>query len=1345
MQCRSAALGIAVLFAAMSPNLFGNAPQYPDVKIVQSTSTSVTFEYTPKYTADGTIVAAGRDFKTVSFHGNSDCNFAELGKPDIRFRSVTIGVRGRANNTVTVIGSKASDEGGFLLAPVPKIVGTNEQNPSGRIYAPAPATTDEFYPATLAVGRVAKVKGVFVCYVRIFPVQYNSATRTLRRYSTITVKVDFGPAEASMAPAGDDDWMKTSFLNYSSARTFSAGVPTLARRTATNSVLSTGSWYKLEVKTDGIYKIDATYLRSLGIDPSSVQSMTDLKIYGGNGLAIPAELNQPRQPDLTLQPAWYVDVNGNSKFDSNDYILFYGQGVTGWTYTSSAGYSHYTNPYTNSSYYFLQYAPGSGSGKQMSVVSGPSSGARVTTAVGKVFFDEERTNFNASGLNWYSAPFNPGDTRVITNKLDGYVPGTFVHYAYEMLSRSDVTGTFSLEETGAQIGSLYISGATESELADPTANYAHVGDGSTQAVPTLSDNRSTLKVTYNAPSTIATGYINWIEITYRQQLTAVGNSLLFNSPDTTGAVQYELTGFVGSNFAVFDVTDPLNVKRMQFDSDQVAGSFAFRDNLVRGSVKRYWAGVSAGYGTPASSTRIPNSNLRGATTGADFVIITHHDFVSEAQRLKTYKESLPNGNALSTYVVEVDTIYNEFGNGMPDPASIRDFLYYAVSNWTTPPRYVLFFGDADFDYKNILGVDRDWVPTCESPESNNQVDTYSYDDFFTYLNPGDDVNVSVAHGRLAVRSSDEARLAVDRIIQYETAIPLGAWKNLITIVCDDQNINGAIDDAPNPVQAELLAENYVPKSYNIKKIYEPDYPTVIASTGRTKPQVRQAIIDQVNAGTLVLNYTGHGNPNVWSHETILTKDDVINQFFNQNDLTCIVAATCDWGRFDQAGTQSSAEEAMRNPRGGAIAVVSSTRAVWSDSNFLINTNLYSFLFPTDLFARTPRLGDALMMAKNQSGDLENDRKYHLLGDPTLRLAVPKLVMQIDSINGFPVSQSTFDTLQALSKVRVSASIRDGGGNVQNLNSDSSLITVYDSDLSDSTYDSEVQIPFVFLKPGATIYNGQSTIRNGWTSATFVVPKDISYGNKQGKVSMYFSGAGTDGRGYTDRVVVGGTATSVANDTQGPSVEIYFDTRTFRSGDLVNENPLLIVDLADSSGINSAGSSVGHRIEAWLDGDSKSIDLTSNYQGAKDNYQAGTVLYQMEGLGAGLHTLKVRAWDVYNNSTSTQTEFSVASSSSLALEDVFNIPNPMRSSTTFTFQHNQLAPIYAEIKIFTVTGRLIQVIPENIYNDRFVKIFWDGLDRDGSKIANGTYFYKVIARTVDGKYSNEALGKLAIVR
>ena len=1341
--------------ALLSVHGLASSGVYPDVRVIESTENGITLEFTPQYTSGQKILSDGKTYQTIEFERNSSWNYANAGKPDIRFRTIAIGVRGKASNRVTIVSSDFENVAGIALAPVPTLA-PSKDNPSGKLYKQSAAAFAAFSSPALAVlENVARVKGTYVGYLKIFPVQYNGAARTLKKYSHIVVRVDFGPRERTTAPATDDDWMRASLLNYPVVKRSLLPAHASQKAAISNSVLSSGTWYKLEVQSDGMYKIDAAYLNTLGIASSSIQFIGDLKIYGGNGVTLPAYLTQPRAADLTQQAVLYVDGNGNSinansKFAVGDDILFYGQGVTGWTYDPVAKqFSHYINHYTNNNEYFLQFAPGTGNGKQMPVVSGPSSGIQVTTTVGKVFFEEEKTNFVESGLQWYSAPLNPNDSRVIVNSLNGYVSGSPITYNYELLSRSNVQATFTIQESGNQIGGLVIGATDDAITLAGTGDYASVGDG-TSTASSLASNTSTLKIVYSAPSTDAIGYVNWIELTYQQQLAAVGDALLFTSPDTTAAVEYDLSGFSSAQFSVFDITD--SVKVMQPQMDQIAGTYLFRDYLTGGKVKRYWAGTTAAYKTPQSFVRIPNTNLRGGIAGADFVIVTHHDFVTEAQRLKAYKESLPGTAALKTAVVEVDTIYNEFGNGLPDPVAIRDFLEYAANNWQPAPRYVLFFGDACFDYKNILNVDKNWVPTYETPESDSQIDTYGYDDFFTCLQPGDTATVTMASGRLAVRSLDEARLTVDRIIQYETAPTFGTWKNLITIVADDRNIDGALDEAQNPEQADFIAQNDVPEAFDLKKIYEEAYPTVIASTGRTKPAVRQAIIDQINRGTLVMNYTGHGNPNVWSHESILTISDAMTQFFNASTLAFFVAATCDWGRFDFAGSQSSAEDVIVNPNGGAIGVITPDREVWSDDNFYLNQVLYQYLFPTDAYSLTPRLGDGLMLTKNnyQSGELENKRKYHLLADPTLRLAIPQLVMQIDSINGKPVTSATFDTLQALSKVTVTASIRDNNGVIQNINSDSALVTIFDAETTDSVYDSGViggawQHSMTFLLPGAIIYKGDNTIHNGRVSATFIIPKDISYANKQGKVSVYFSGDGTDGRGYSDRVIVGGTSTLLANDTQGPTVNIYFDTRSFRSGDLVTENPMLIVDLTDSSGINDAGSGVGHGLEAWLDADTKSIDLTDFYTGARDNYQSGTIEYQFTGLAPGRHTLAVRAWDVYNNSTTSQVEFSVASGTSLALENVYNIPDPVRSTTTFTFQHNQLTPINVQIKIYTVAGRLIQVLSSNSYPDRFVQIPWDCRDRDGSKIANGTYFYKVVAKTVDGKFASEALGKMSIVR
>jgi hypothetical protein len=237
----------------------------------------------------------------------------------------------------------------------------------------------------------------------------------------------------------------------------------------------------------------------------------------------------------------------------------------------------------------------------------------------------------------------------------------------------------------------------------------------------------------------------------------------------------------------------------------------------------------------------------------------------------------------------------------------------------------------------------------------------------------------------------------------------------------------------------------------------------------------------------------------------------------------------------------------------------------------------------------------------------------------------------------------------------------------------------------------------------------------------------------------------DGRGASRDIIVGGTTGATSTDREGPALGIYLDSRSFRPGDLVGENPTVIVDLHDSSGINAAGSGIGHRFEAWLDGGSNSIDLGDYYRGTLDSYQQGVIEYPMSGLVQGRHTLKVRAWDAYNNSSTAETDFLVATMTALSIQNVFNVPNPARSHTNFTFQQNQQVPVDVQIKVYSIAGRLLQMIDRFGVPERFVNIPWDCRDRDGDPLGNGVYLYKVVARTSDGKYSSEALGKLVIAR
>jgi hypothetical protein len=1315
---------------------------FADVRILEESATGMTFEYTPVYEGVDTLFADGRTYRRLRFARMSDPSPADAGLADLRSRTITIAVPGRTGNVVSVLAADYESLAGFEYAPVPTYVSHSEQYPAGKKYVERAGRVNALSPANIAVlDQPFGYGGVTTACVKVTPVQYNSSARTVRKYTRLVIRVDFGAAENRLRAGEDISWVDNSLLNAASARQWLVPRRSLSRPAVQNSMLATGSWIKIEVKDDGMYKIDAKVLKAAGIDVGSVGSLQNLRVFGGTGQPIPASLTAEYLSDLSELSVRRVDANGNGTFDEGDYVIFFGRGTKWWTYTGGPGdFTHHINPYTNSNYYFIRVGSAAGPAKEMPIVTRKETPTRKTdsTTIGKVFFHEEKTNYDLTGLQWVSAVLNSGDKRVVANKLYGYVARTPVVYKYEMLFRAITQSTFTLEGTGALDSTLtsYPLGSW-----DPNDDYANVNSNHISGVPPLSDNWSSLRVTYKADGGIGEGWISWIEILYQQQLALVNNELLFTSPDANAVAEFALTGPVtGDMVYVFDVTDPLDAKQVTSMADQLKGSWLFRDSLYSGSVKWYWAGTAAGYRQPVSIQALPKSNIRGNSSGADFVIITHPDFKSEALRLKAFKDG-----ELSTMVIDADTLFNEFGFGAPDPVAIRNFIRFTQSSaWSIHPKYLLLFGDASCDYKSNLGTDKSWIPTYETDYSLSQVGSYAYDDFFGILDPTDEGKIALGIGRLPARSAAQARLFVDRIIAYEGSPTFGTWKNLLTIVADDNVLGtGGADPADNLNNAETLAESYVPLAYDVKKIYSGEYAATYTSAGRRKPEVRAAIIDQVNRGTLILNYTGHGNPTVWAHESILTLDDVKTQFFNADKLTFVVAATCDWGRFDEPGAQSSAEEILANERGGGIAVFSALRPVFDNQNAALNQNLYDNLLPQNASLALPRLGDAIVLAKNAVDDADNKRKYHLLGDPSLRLAIPRLTVSIDSVNGKALSSVQPDTIHALSQVILQASVRNAAGNVMDSLQGTAYLTLFDAERDRNLVDNGRT--FNYKQLGGAIYKGTCSVDTGRIKATCFVPKDIAYQNKNGRIAVYMMSGTRDGRGASRDIIVGGTTGATSTDREGPALGIYLDSRSFRSGDLVGENPTVIVDLQDSSGINAAGSGIGHRFEAWLDGGSNSIDLGDYYRGTLDSYQQGVIEYPMSGLVEGRHTFKVRAWDAYNNSSTAETDFLVATMTALSIQNVFNLPNPARSHTNFTFQQNQQAPVDVQIKVYSIAGRLLQMIERFGVPERFVNIPWDCRDRDGDPLGNGVYLYKVVARTSDGKYSSEALGKLVIAR
>jgi hypothetical protein len=390
-----------------------------------------------------------------------------------------------------------------------------------------------------------------------------------------------------------------------------------------------------------------------------------------------------------------------------------------------------------------------------------------------------------------------------------------------------------------------------------------------------------------------------------------------------------------------------------------------------------------------------------------------------------------------------------------------------------------------------------------------------------------------------------------------------------------------------------------------------------------------------------------------------------------------------------------------------------------------------------------RISQAVWSTKQRWYGDAGYEKFHLFCDPTVRLHMPRYRAALDSIlvNGARVIEGKAQ-LRALSRVMMYASV---------LKPDSTVWNDFAGTAQSSLFDAQRSVPvpewsnWSYLMPGGLLFNGQSAIRDGHFKVEFIVPKDISYENNTGRFAVYFSDASMDGAGYSLNLVVGGSDSSAVSDTRGPDIQLYMDSRSFQPGDVVNERPTLLADLYDESGINMTGNGIGHNLEFWLDNSDQSTVLNSCYTGDLDSYRKGTIEYHMSGLTEGTHTLKLRAWDIYNNSSSAETHFRVIGSDRLAVTEVMPYPNPMTERTAFTFLHNQSDPVNVEVQVYTVAGRVIRKIKQERLSERFVQIPWDGRDEDGDRLANGIYFFKLIVETADGSRHSEEIGKVAIAR
>ncbi len=1119
---------------------------------------------------------------------------------------------------------------------------------------------------------------------------------------------------------------------------------------ASSSVLAQGEWYKIGVPENGIYKLTQDDLKNLGIDVNILNPQT-LNIYGNGFGQMPFENSVPRPDDLKINSIELVG-GADESFDKEDYILFYAKGPNTWSVDTTTNlFERFKNQFTDTSYYFIGINTGDAPARITTLSSsGSSPNYEVSSFNAYQAHEMDRENMLKSGREWYGEKFDVQTTYNFSGEeytFPNLDPNAETVVEANLLSRSTVTGSsckFLLDVNGVQDFEGFTSTGTSATSLFGYAKTLRVT--LTNASPGLNIN---ITYTKNAPS--ASGWLNWININTRRKLRMTGSQMEFRDLNSVGDFRisrFNLTN-IGSETRIWEVTDPTNAMDVNFSRTGAQASFT----LPTGQLREFIA-FSGGYKTPTLFGSVENQNLHalGLSDRIDMVIVTPSKLALKADELADiHRQYEPD--PLNVEVVKLQDIYNEFSSGMRDVTAIKWFMKMlydrANGNELMMPRYLLLFGDGSYDNKNFTPGNTNLIPTFQSENSLSPAYSYVSDDYFGFLSDdeGEDKNdlMDVAVGRIVAKNIQEASSVINKVRKYVEIEPqiftddcsvcgdntsnFGAWRNKIALVADYDG-NSFMSDSRTLTN---LIQDYT-RDYNIEQIFLDSYPVVATPGGNRYPSANKAIEQAVETGAFIVNYIGHGGELGWSASRILNVP-TIQHWSNGTKLPIFMTATCEFSRFDDPLRTSAGEYVLLNGNGGGIALLTTTRLVYSGPNFTLNKKFYEALFNRPEGEIVTRIGDLSRESKNAtaiSAGTANHRNFSLLGDPALPIAIPKYKAEISAITdtlGNPV-----DTLKALGVVRVNGRVVGSSG--QTLTSFKGRLnpTVYDRVETKTTLGSN---PFSYPAQENIVYRGNAEIINGKFQFDFVIPKDISYAvDSTARISLYATGETSDATGYRDSLTIGGRDPNAVDDGRGPDVKVYLNDENFVYGGYTNDEPILLASVYDQNGVNTVGSGIGHDITAVLDGDeNNAIILNDFYESDLNTYKSGKVQYQFDKLEPGKHKLKLKVWDVNNNSNESEVEFVVSDNEDFSIKRVLNYPNPFTTHTEFYFEHNQSCSfLNVLIQIYTVSGKLVKTINTVSNTDGFRNepIAWDGRDEYGDRLATGVYVYKLAVRNPAGE-------------
>ncbi len=1112
---------------------------------------------------------------------------------------------------------------------------------------------------------------------------------------------------------------KSAYTNPQLFEEFTSG-PTFTRK----SVLAEGKIYQIGIPQTGVYKLDYTYLSTtLGVETINAD---DISIYGHPAGPLIESIQETGPDDLPEIAIYNSSKDGN--FSQDDFLLFYAEGPDKTTYHNNNIITTDLNIYARSSFVYLKLndAPG----LRIQSLANVDDVDHISDTYDHLSISEE-DKFNllgdfsgtqGSGQQWFGKILSNERSERLDDELDleGIDLESPAYIDVAFVGRSEAFSRLEL----AVDDDLYTATIGRSSTGDVEATYARPGNIREEVFL----NSANPSITLNYPTTenMSEGWLDYVSVQYRKTLNYTNEPIVFADFESTNALTY---GFqINGNGVqhIWDISDPLTPTEMEYNQSSTATSFGFESSILR----KFIAFNESDAVIPSNAIEIPNQNLH-ALEDVDLAIVYHPDFKDAAERLALHRTE---NDGLKVAAVNVFDLYHEFSAGKQDPSAIRNFskmLFDRPNNF----RFLLLLGDGSYDY---LGINQElsfqsFVPAYETKESLNPLSAFPTDDYYALLsdNEGDNLQgaIDIAVGRIPVKTKREADQVINKIISYDTHEDrFGDWRLRVAFVADDEDSNIHLRQADGIAEASHTAF----PEFNQEKIYFDAFQQESTPGGARYPEANRRLNNEIFNGLLVTNYLGHGGSNGWSQERVLKIDD-IKDWKNAAKLPLVITATCSFTGFDDPAQVTAGEEAILNPFGGAVALFSTVRSVYSSQNERLTRSVFDTIFTKDNGVNL-EIGEIIRRAKNSnSADTINinSRKFLLIGDPSTKLAIPQYSVELTHINGQDLSATeSIDTLNALQDISARGIIVDINGNQVTDFNGIVYPTLFDKESEVSTLANDASSRVRdFSVQRSRLYKGAATVENGEFDLSFTIPVDINYTPGNGKFSFYATdGVAMDAGGYYDSFIIAGTNEQITLSDEAPTVEAFLNSFEFESGDRTNSNPTLLIKLADDQGINFTGISIGHDITAVIDGNTQNtIILNEFYTSEVDNSKEGLVTFPLSDLEPGQHTLTVKAFDVANNPGETTIDFIVISPEEGEINNLSSTPNPMSESTTFSFEHSfSNEQVEFSIDIYNLNGQLIrrlnvsELATSSINNS----LVWDGTDIAGNRVTTGIYIYQV---------------------